>query len=164
VILLVVLIFRSYAPVEKQNFDITYNITEIQEITENTLENSVVLGKAIKEMIKTECKRDKVDINLVYAIINSSDPGDNIPRYGIMKLHPDLIKKYDVNYREGVGVVDSIYSNMESGIKRLAWCMENNETLEGALMVYIYTKPQAQDMWAQGKKTTDWVEGVKESL
>ena len=41
---------------------------------------------------------------------------------------------------------------------------ENNETIEGALMVYIYTKPQAQEMWEQGVKTTEWVEAVKELM
>lgn len=31
-------------------------------------------------------------------------------------------------------------------------------------MVYIYTKPQAQEMWEQGVKTTEWVEAVKELM
>ena len=143
----------------------TYNITEITEIHEGEVKDTqVVLGKAIKEMIKTECKRQRVDIELVYAIINSDDPDDGLPRYGIMKLHPELIKKYDANYRDGVGVVESIYSNMESGVKRLKWATENNETIESALMVYIYTKPIAQKMWADGIKTTKWVEEVKGEL
>jgi hypothetical protein len=140
----------------------TYNITEITEIHEGEVKDTqVVLGKAVKEMIKTECKRQGVDIELVYAIINSEEVNDGTPRYGIMKLHPDLIKKYDANYRDGVGVVESIYSNMESGVKRLKWATENNETIESALMVYIYTKPEAAKMWADGIKTTMWVEEVK---
>jgi hypothetical protein len=163
VVLLVVLIFKSYQPVETQKYEITYNITEAQA-TEQTVEPKTELGKAIKEMIKTECKRQGVDINLVYAIINSEEVNDGTPRYGIMKLHPDLIKKYDANYRDGVGVVESIHSNMESGIKRLKWATENNETIESALMVYIYTKPEAQKMWADGIKTTKWVEEVKREM
>ena len=74
----------------------TYNITEITEIHEGEVKDTqVVLSKAIKEMIKTECKRQGVDIELVYAIINSEEVNDGTPRYGIMKLHPDLIKKHD---------------------------------------------------------------------
>lgn len=42
--------------------------------------------------------------------------------------------------------------------------MKFNETIEGALMVYIYTKPQAQEMWGQGIKTTDWVNGIMEGM
>lgn len=161
-ILLIVLIIAVMGLEQNQT---TYNMTEITEIHEGEVkETQVVLGKAIKEMIKTECKRQGVDIELVYAIINSEEVNDGTPRYGIMKLHPDLIKKYDANYRDGVGVVESIYSNMESGVKRLKWATENNETIEDALMVYIYTKPIAQKMWKQGIKTTDWVEMVKGEL
>ena len=31
-------------------------------------------------------------------------------------------------------------------------------------MVYIYTKPQAQEMWKRDIKTTDWVNEAKEGM
>ena len=65
---------------------------------------------------------------------------------------------------DGCGVVESVKANVVVGIGRLKWCMENNQSVEGALMVYIYQGPQAQEMWGQGIKTTDWVEAVKELM
>ena len=60
-------------------------------------------------------------------------------------------------------MVESVKANVVVGIGRLKWCMENNQSVEGALMVYIY-KPQAQEMWGKGGKTTEWVEAVKELM
>ena len=126
---------------------------------------SVELGKAIKEVIRVECEKQGVPESLVYAIINSSVPTeDALPRYGVMKLHPDLIAKYNKNYPDGMGIVMSIYSNVVSGVERLAWCLESNQSLEGALMSYIYTQPEAKKMWNKGIRSTEWVEAVKELM
>ena len=159
--LLIILLLTGNTPII--HGDTVINITEptsgISEV------QSVELGKAIKEVIRVECEKQGVPESLVYAIINSPDPTeDRLPRYGVMKLHPDLINKYNANYPDGMGIVMSIYSNVVSGVERLAWCLDNNASIEGALMVYIYTKPQAQEMWGQGIKTTDWVEAVKELM
>lgn len=163
-ILLIALIIGGMGTEEPQTL-VTYNIDETTVYADSTeVVATVTLGKAIKEVIKTECKRQGVDINLVYAIINSPEVGDGIERIGVMKLHPDLREKYDKSYHKDVGIRESIYSNAVKGIERIKWVTENNETLEGALMCYIYTKPQAQEMWGQGIKTTEWVENVKEEL
>ena len=61
-------------------------------------------------------------------------------------------------------MVESVKANVVVGIGRLKWCMENNQSVEGALMVYIYTKPQAQEMWKRDIKTTDWVNAVMEGM
>ena len=144
---------------------VTYNIDETTVYADSPeVVATVTLGKAIKEVIKTECKRQDVDINLVYAIINSPEVGDGIPRIGVMKIHPDLREKYDKSYHKDVGIRESIYSNAVKGIERIKWVTENNETLEGALMCYIYTKPKAQEMWSKGIRTTEWVEAVKELM
>jgi len=144
------------------NTTIHYN-EPTQLTTSGGIETSqtVELGKAIKEVIRVECAIRNVDANLVYAIINSQPPDDGIPRYGVMKIHPELIKKYDADYGEDVGVVDSIYSNVVAGVERLEWCLDNNASIEGALMVYIYTQPEAKKMWEMGIRSTDWVDAVK---
>ena len=151
-LLIIVLIFSSYR---------TPNIVE--EVEEHTI-NPQIENVLLSELIEAECERVGVNIEIVYAIINSSYPKDNIPRYGLMKIHGDLIEKYNVNWADGKGVVESHKANVIVGIGRLKWCMENNKSVEGALMVYIYTKPQAQEMWGQGIKTTEWVENVKEGM
>ena len=163
-ILLIALIIGGMGTEEPQTL-VTYNIDETTVYADSPeVVATVTLGKAIKEVIKTECKRQGVDINLVYAIINSPEVGDGIPRIGVMKIHPDLREKYDETSRDGVGIRESIYSNAVKGIERLKWATENNETIEGALMVYIYTKPQAQEMWANGIRSTEWVDGIMEEL
>lgn len=152
-ILVFVLIFSSYR---------TPNTIE-EVVVEPTI-NPQVENELLSEIITNECERVGVNIEIVDAIINSSYPKDNIPRYGLMKIHGDLIEKYNVNWADGKGVVESHKANVIVGIGRLKWCMENNQSVEGALMVYIYTKPQAQEMWEQGVKTTEWVEAVKELM
>lgn len=123
------------------------------------------LSKTLQSAIEFQCNRYEVDPQLVYAVIFSGPPTeDGVPRFGIMKLHPGLISKYDAKYPQGVGVVESVYSNVECGVERLAWALEDNATLEDALMAYIYTKPEAQKMWADGIKTTKWVEEVKGAI
>ena len=129
------------------------------------ISQSVELGKAIKEVIRVECEKQGVPESLVYAIINSTAPTeDALPRYGVMKLHPDLINKYNANYPDGMGIVMSIYSNVVSGVERLAWCLESNQSLEGALMSYIYTQPEAKKMWDLGIGSTEWTDAVKEGM
>ncbi len=150
-LLIIVLIFSSYR---------TPNT--IEEVEEHTI-NPQIENVLLSELIEAECERVGVNIEIVYAIINSPYP-DSEPRYGLMKIHGDLIDKYNVNWSDGEGVVESVKANVVVGIGRLKWCMENNSSLEGALMVYIYTKPQAQEMWSNGIKTTEWVENVKEEL
>jgi hypothetical protein len=160
ILLIIVLVGMAKPNVNNENLNVTYNITnaEVEQIS-----TEVELGKAIREVIKTQCNLRKVDINLVYAIINSEEVEDEY-RIGVMKLHPNLREKYDAQMGEGPGIIESIYSNAVAGIDRLAWCLKNNESLEGALMVYYYTKPEAQKMWAKGIKTTEWVDGIKEGL
>ena len=151
-LLIIVLIFSSYR---------TPNTIE-EVVAEHTI-NPQIENVLLSELIEAECERVGVNKNIVYAIINSPYP-DSEPRYGLMKIHGDLIEKYNVNWSDGEGVVESVKANVVVGIGRLKWCMENNQSVEGALMVYIYTKPQAQEMWAKGTKTTKWVESVKEEL
>ena len=163
-ILLIALIIGGMGTEEPQTL-VTYNIDETTVYADSPeVVATVTLGKAIQEVIKTECKRQDVDINLVYAIINSGDPEDGVERIGVMKIHPDLREKYDKSYHKDVGIRESIYSNAVKGIERIKWVTENNKTIEGALMVYIYTKPQAQEMWKEGVSTTNWVESVKENM
>ena len=152
-LLIIVLIFASYR---------TPNT--IEEVVAEPTINPQIENVLLSELIEAECERVGVNKNIVYAIINSAYPKDNIPRYGLMKIHGDLIEKYNVNWSDGEGVVESVKANVVVGIGRLKWCMENNQSVEGALMVYIYTKPQAQEMWAKGTKTTEWVEAVKELM
>lgn len=167
-ILLIITIVLLVTSQKIEETTIIYNITEAmpQNMPSAAVEQKTTdtLGKAIKETIHNECVRQKVDENLVYAIINSPLPTeDAFTRSGIMKIHPDLVDKYN-KQESGPGVLESIYSNAVAGIGRLAWALENNNTLDGTLMVYIYTKPQAQEMWSKGTKTTKWVESVKEEL
>ncbi len=150
-LLIIVLIFSSYRTPN--------TIEEVEEPTINPQIENVLLS----ELIEAECERVGVNMEIVYAIINSPYP-DSEPRYGLMKIHGDLIDKYNVNWSDGEGVVESVKANVVVGIGRLKWCMENNQSVDGALMVYIYTKPQAQEMWGQGVKTTEWVENVKEGM
>ena len=150
-ILVFVLIFASN---RTPNVTATESLLTINPQVENEL---------LSEIITNECERVGVNKNIVYAIINSPYP-DSEPRYGLMKIHGNLIEKYNVNWSDGEGVVESVKANVVVGIGRLKWCMENNQSVEGALMVYIYTKPQAQEMWAKGIKTTEWVENVKEEM
>ena len=150
-LLIIVLIFSSYR---------TPNT--IEEVEEHTI-NPQIENVLLSELIEAECERVGVNKNIVYAIINSPYP-DSEPRYGLMKIHGDLIDKYNVNWSDGCGVVESVKANVVVGIGRLKWCMENNQSVEGALMVYIYTKPQAQEMWKRDIKTTDWVNAVMEEL
>ncbi len=150
-LLIIVLIFASYR---------TPNTVEAVE--EHAI-NPQVENVLLSELIEAECERVGVNKNIVYAIINSPYP-DSEPRYGLMKIHGDLIDKYNVNWSDGEGVVESVKANVVAGIGRLKWSMENNQSAEGALMVYIYTKPKAQEMWLNGIKTTEWVEAVKELI
>ena len=151
-LLIIVLIFASYR---------TPNT--IEEVVAEPTINPQIENVLLSELIEAECERVGVSKNIVYAIINSPYP-DSEPRYGLMKLHGDLIEKYNVNWSDGCGVVESVKANVVVGIGRLKWSMENNQSVEGALMVYIYTKPQAQEMWKRDIKTTDWVNGILEEL
>lgn len=162
ILLVMVLITHSTPKVEQ--LVVNYTIEESEEIVTSAETDEVPLGKAIKEVIKTQCNLRGVDQNLVYAIINSADVEDGEYRIGIMKLHPDLRQKYDKHMGKGPGVVESIYSNAVAGIDRLKWCFDTNASFEGAMMVYVYTKPVAQEMWAQDIVTTEWIESIKEAL
>lgn len=102
---------------------------------------------SFEEVIAEECKRQGVDEQLVNAIMYSGDPADGVERIGLMKLHPDLNKEE--------------FINISHGVSRLKWCLDKNKSIDGALMVYIYTKPIAQEMWKEGIRTTMWVENVK---
>lgn len=164
VLLIIIMFFRGCSPIPIDQHNITYNIVESAEQVAVEERVEVDLGKAIRQVIETECERQNVDINLVYAIIYSDDVADGTPRYGIMRIHPDLLSKYDAMMGKGPGVVESIYSNAVAGITRLNWALKNNSTIEGALMAYIYTKPIAQEMWKEGVSTTNWVESVKENM
>lgn len=154
--ILVVVVMILTQPMAK-SVEVLYDLTTMPVEIEN--EN---IGKALNEVIKEECYKNDVPIELVYAIINTNLPPMDVPRYGIMQLHPDLLKKYKDRF--AVSVVESQYSNVVAGIERLAWALNKNETIEGALMVYYYTQPKAQEMWKRGIKTTDWVEEVKGEL
>lgn len=170
-VLLLLLIFVRLGNISPVNVDGARPFSTPPEVIaeEQELEGGVELqsyqfelSKTLQSVIEFQCNRYEVDPQLVYAVIFSGPPTeDGLPRFGIMKLHPDLVSKYDAKYTQGVGVVESVYSNVECGVERLAWALENNATLEGALMAYIYTKPKAQEMWRQGVRTTDWVESVK---
>ena len=77
-LLIIVLIFSSYR---------TPNTVEAVE--EHAI-NPQVENVLLSELINAECERVGVNKNIVYAIINSPYP-DSEPRYGLMKLHGNLI-------------------------------------------------------------------------
>lgn len=156
-ILIVVAIFSTYSPPASEE-DMSGSVVSEYAI------NPQVDDRALTELIKSECERQNVSESLVYAIINSPYPDDNIPRYGVMKLHEDLVDKYNVNWDEGEGIIENPKANVMAGIGRLKWAAENNASLDGILMVYIYTKPNAQRLWADEAKTTEWVESLREAM
>lgn len=148
-LLIIVLIFSSYRTPNVETTETEYAI------------NPQVKTELLSSIIENECDRQNVDIELVYEIINSPQPNDGVVRYGLMKIHEDLVEKYNVNWSDGEGVIENVEANILSGIGRLKWAKANNASFEGMMMVYIYTKPEAQKMWADGIKTTKWVEEVK---
>ena len=144
---------------------------QIAEISETVLQERQ-LPVALDEYTQEVCRLYDVDPKLVYAIMHTKgfDPANNqvgddgITRYGLMSIHPDLIGKSKEQFGFGLDVVESAYSNVMYGVSRLKWAVDGNESIEGALMAYYYTKPVAVKMWKQGIKTTDWVEEVKGEL
>ena len=144
---------------------------QIAEISETVLQERQ-LPVALDEYTQEVCRLYDVDPELVYAIMYTKgfDPSNNqigddgITRYGLMSIHPDLIGKAKKQFGFRLDVVESAYSNVMYGVSRLEWALSNNESIEGALMVYYYTQPKAQEMWKQGIKTTDWVEAVKGAM
>jgi hypothetical protein len=144
---------------------------QIIEISETVLHERQ-LPAALDEYTQEVCRLYDVDLELVYAIMHTKgyDPANNqigddgITRYGLMSIHPDLIGKSKEQFGFGLDVVESAYSNVMYGVSRLKWAVDGNESIEGALMAYYYTKPVAVKMWKQGIRTTDWVERVKGEL
>lgn len=90
---------------------------------------------------------------LVTRVDTSGDGNPDIVRYGLFQLHSDLLAKYD-------NVVESAWGNAYAGIERLAWALEDNGSLQGALMAHYYTKPVAQEMWRAGVKSTDIIDAI----
>jgi len=126
------------------------------------------LSKGMLQHIEDVCKEWGVDKELALAYIEtvsgnnpqlvtrvdtSGDGNPDIVRYGLFQLHSDLIAKYD-------NVVESAWGNAYAGIERLAWALEDNGSLQGALMAHYYTKPVAQDMWRAGVKSTDVIDDI----
>ena len=144
---------------------------QIAEIPETVLQERQ-LPMALDEYTQEVCQLYDVELELVYAIMSTKgyDPANNqvgddgITRYGLMSIHPDLIGKSKEQFGFGLDVVESAYSNVMYGVSRLKWAVDGNESIEGALMAYYYTKPVAVKMWKQGVKTTGWVEMVKGEL
>lgn len=120
----------------------------IYNVVGGPAENSTEIS--LEDVVKDECERQGVDEKIAIAIMNSDNPEDGVERVGIMKLHPALKKDEHVN--------------ISSGVSRLKWCLDKNKSIDGALMVYIYTEPIAQEMWKEGIRTTMWVEEVKARL
>lgn len=129
------------------------------------------LSKALTIFTKDYCSYYKVDLDLVYAIMSTVNYDttaygkgeDNEIHYGVMSINALLISD-SRKYVGKVDIVESAYSNIAYGIIRLEWALENNDSLEGALMAYYHTQPVARKMWAKGVKTTEWVEQVKGAM
>ena len=140
---------------------------QIAEIPETVLQERQ-LPQALDEYTQEVCRLYDVDPELVYAIMYTKgfDPANNqvgddgITRYGLMSIHPDLIGKSKEQFGFRLDVVESAYSNVMYGVSRLKWAVDGNESIEGALMAYYYTVPEAQKMWAKGVKGTEWTREV----
>jgi hypothetical protein len=126
------------------------------------------LSKALTQYTIDVCKLYDLDPNWMFAIMatNEFNPDktlvadDGITRYGICSIHPDIIGTAKEKFDFKVDLVESAYSNIFVGIDRLAWALEKNDSVQGALMVYFYTKPEAQKLWNKNIRTTEWVETV----
>ena len=174
---LVIMLLLAAILITLCRIDPVINLTEKHMAADETVKTEAVpedmeLSPVLSALTDELCDLYDVDKDLVYAVMSTADydpthnsmAEDGIPRYGLMSIHPDLIGKSKTQFDWRLDVVESSYSNLAYGVYRLAWALSDNESLEGALMSYYYTKPVALEMWKQGIKTTDWVEEVKGEL
>ena len=148
---------------------------EYQAIYYDSYEETETLNtsmpRASQEAVVNYCKIYGVDERLAFAVIEVQSHGnpDYIStdrlRYGYFGVHIDHLERFrrifpnvELDYRM------SAYSNIMYGVYRLKEVTDNNESLEGALMVFELGGKEAMRLWAQGVKTTEFVEKVKEQM
>ena len=118
------------------------------------------LPKALERSVEYDCAYYGVDRELVYAYIEVVSHNDIrlVSRldgevyYGAFQLHSSLINKY--RKENSPDIVESAYSNCSAGVQRLKWALDNNESMQGALMSCYYTQPIARKMWVNGIHST----------
>ena len=125
------------------------------------------LSEDLQDYIRTLCEENNVPMDLVVAQIQvesnfRADCVSGTSDYGLMQInkinHGWLKEKY--------GVKDFLdpYDNVLCGIKILAGHLENNESLERALMSYNMGTAGADKLWNQGIHTTKYVEKIKSAM
>jgi len=125
------------------------------------------LPKALARSIEYDCAYYGVDRELVYAyieVVSHNDVSlvtrqDGQVYYGAFQLNSKLIEKYRKTDR--LDIVESCYSNCSAGVQRLAWALDNNESLQGALMSCYYTQPIARKVWLNGIHSTPLTRAIE---
>ena len=131
---------------------------EVSEPVE--VEQVLNLPKALVRSIEYDCTYYGVDRELVYSYIEVVSHNDIrlVSRidgevyYGAFQLNSKLIEKYRKD--NSPDIVESAYSNCSAGVQRLKWALDNNESMQGALMSCYYTQPIARKMWVNGIHST----------
>jgi len=140
---------------------------EVSEPVE--VEQVLNLPKALERSIEYDCVYYGVDRELVYAYIETVSHNDIrlVSRidgevyYGAFQLNSRLINKYRKD--NSPDIVESAYSNCSIGIQRLKWALDNNESMQGALMSCYYTQPIARKMWVNGVRSTPLTKTIEKN-
>ena len=140
---------------------------EETEVVEEVKYYDCPLSEDLQDYIRTLCEENNVPMDLVIAQIQvesnfKADCVSGTSDYGLMQIN-----KINHGWLKGkYGITDFLdpYDNVLCGIKILAGHLENNESLEKALMSYNMGTAGADKLWKQGIHTTKYVEKIKSAM